>query len=82
MRFFLGIDPAGLATEISDEVMAMEEADPAFAETQTNLNHGPRLRPPEAIVPLMVFLLSSASSMMTGRLLQASAPDDVQYLQL
>ena len=76
------IDPAGMQTEISDEIMAMEEADLAFAETQTNLNHGPRLRPPEAIVPLLVFLLSSASNMMTGRLLQASAPDDVQYLQL
>jgi len=76
------IDPAGLQTELSEQVMAMEEADPAFAETQTNLNHGPRLRPPEAIVPLVVFLLSNSSNMMTGRLLQASAPDDVQYLQL
>ena len=76
------IDPAGLETEMSDQIMAVQKADPAFAETQTNLNRGPRLRPPEAIVPLVVFLLSQSSNMMTGRLLQASAPDDVQYLQL
>ena len=76
------IDPAGLQTEMSDQVMAVGKAGPAFAEMQTNLNHGPRLRPPEAIVPLVVFLLSQSSNMMTGRLLQASAPDDVLYLQL
>jgi len=76
------IDPAGLATELSDEILEAEELAPEFQETQTNLNRGPRLRPPEAIVPMVLFLLSSAADMMTGRLLQAAAPDDVQYLQL
>lgn len=79
--FVNAIDPAGLETELSDQVMAVEGLE-EFSGTQTNANRGPRLRPPQAIVPLVLFLLSEASNMMTGRLLQASSPDDVQYLQL
>jgi len=80
--FVNAIDPAGLDTALSDEILAVEDASNEFAGTQTNKNPEIRLRPPEAIVPMVVFLLSGASSMMTGRLLQASSPDDVQYLQL
>lgn len=76
------VDPAGMDTAMSDEIIDAEQTTDEFAGTQTNAGRGPRLRPPEAIVPLVMFLLSEQSNMMTGRLLQASAPDDVQYLQL
>jgi len=80
--FVNAIDPAGLDTSLSDEILAVEDATDEFAGTQTNAGRGPRLRPPEAVVPMVTFLLSQSSNMMTGRLLQASSPDDVQYLQL
>ncbi|MBM3802708.1 MAG: SDR family oxidoreductase [Acidimicrobiia bacterium] len=80
--FVNAIDPAGMDTGMSDEILAAEQASDEFAGTQTNAGRAPRLRKPEAIVPMILFLLSEASDMMTGRLLQASAPDDVQYLQL
>ena len=80
--FVNAIDPAGMDTGLSDEILAVEDASDEFAGTQTNKNPGIRLRPPEAIVPMLIYLLSDASNMMTGRLLQASSPDDVQYLQL
>lgn len=80
--FVNAIDPAGMDTAMSDEVIAVEKASDEFAGTQTNRHPSKRLRPPEAIVPMVLFLLSEASDMMTGRLLQASSPDDVQYLQL
>ena len=69
-------------TGLSDEIIAVEDTSDEFAGTQTNKNPDNRLRPPEALVPMIVYLLSHASDMMTGRLLQASSPDDVQYLQL
>ena len=80
--FVNAIDPAGMDTPMSDEVLAAETASDEFSGTQTNRDPGKRLRRPEAIVPMVLFLLSEASDMMTGRLLQASSPDDVQYLQL
>ena len=80
--FVNAIDPAGMDTGLSDEIIAVEHTSDEFAGTQTNRNPAIRLRPPEKLVPMVVFLLSDASDMMTGRLLQASSPDDVQYLQL
>ena len=80
--FVNAIDPAGMDTGLSDEIIAVEKASDEFAGTQTNKNPEIRLRPPEAVVPMIIYLLSEASDMMTGRLLQASSPDDVQYLQL
>lgn len=76
------VDPAGMDTAMSDEVITVEQGSDEFAGTQTNKDSSRRLRKPEAIVPLVLFLLSDESNMMTGRLLQASSPDDVQYLQL
>lgn len=76
------IDPAGMDTAMSDEIIEVEQASEEFAGTQTNKNPALRLRKPEAIVPMLTFLLSEESDIMTGRLLQASSPDDVQYLQL
>ena len=80
--FVNAIDPAGMDTGMSEEIMASEHASDEFAGTQTNRNPAIRLRPAVALVPMVIFLLSDASNMMTGRLLQASSPDDVQYLQL
>jgi 3-oxoacyl-[acyl-carrier protein] reductase len=80
--FVNAIDPCGMDTGMSDEVIAAERASTEFAGTQTNAGRALRLRPPEAVVAMVLFLLSKASDMMTGRLLQASSPDDVQYLQL
>lgn len=76
------IDPAGLETAMTDQILAVERGSSEFSGTQTNSGRGLRLRKPEAIVPMLLFLLSTTSNMMTGRLLQASSPDDVQYLQL
>lgn len=80
--FVNAIDPAGMDTSMSDEIIAVEQTTNEFSGTQTNAARAPRLRKPEAIVPVVLFLLSQVSDMMTGRLLQASSPDDVQYLQL
>jgi NAD(P)-dependent dehydrogenase (short-subunit alcohol dehydrogenase family) len=80
--FVNAICPGGLDTGMSDEIIAVEKASNEFSGAQTNAGRGPRLRAPEAIAPLVLFLLSHASDMMTGRFLQASSPDDVQYLQL
>jgi len=79
--FANAVDPGGLDTKMSDEVIATEQTD-EFAGTQTNKDPSRRLRRPESVVPMIMFLLSKASDMMTGRLLQASSQDDVQYLQL
>ena len=80
--FVNAIDPGGMTTHMSDEIMATEKATDSFDGTQTNKDPSIRLRPAEAIVPMVMFLLSEDSDMMTGRLLQASSRDDVQYLQL
>ena len=80
--FVNAMDPGGLDTAMSDEIIKVEEASDEFGGTQTNRNPALRLRQPEEIVPMALFLLSKDSDMMTGRLLQASSRDDVQYLQL
>jgi NAD(P)-dependent dehydrogenase (short-subunit alcohol dehydrogenase family) len=80
--FVNAIDPGGMDTSMSDEIMEVERISEEFARTQTNRNPALRLRKPEAIVPMALFLISGESDMMTGRLLQASSQDDVQYLQL
>jgi 3-oxoacyl-[acyl-carrier protein] reductase len=76
------LDPGGLLTEFSDGVLLTEKKKDILQGMQTNKNPEIRLRPPEDVVPTVVFLLSAASDIMTGRLLQASSRDDVQYLQL
>lgn len=80
--FVNAIDPGGMDTSMSDEIKEVERVSAEFAATQTNRNPSLRLRKPEAIVPMALYLLSAESDMMTGRLLQASSQDDVQYLQL
>lgn len=80
--FVNAIDPGGMTTSMSDEIMSSEQASDEFDGTQTNRDPSIRLRTPEEIVPMVMFLLSEDSNMMTGRLLQASSRDDVQYLQL
>jgi NAD(P)-dependent dehydrogenase (short-subunit alcohol dehydrogenase family) len=76
------IDPAGMDTAMSDEIKSVEQTSDEFTGTQTNRDPALRLRKPEEIVPMVLFLLSDESDMMTGRLLQASSQDEVQYLQL
>lgn len=80
--FVNAIDPGGLDTGMSDGIIAEEQQSDKFVSTQTNKDQSRRLRKPEAVVPMVIYLLSDASNMMTGRLLQASSQDDVQYLQL
>jgi NAD(P)-dependent dehydrogenase (short-subunit alcohol dehydrogenase family) len=80
--FVNAIDPGGLTTGMSDEIMEVESQSDEFDGSQTNKNPSIRLRHPKDIVPMLIFLLSDQSDMMTGRLLQASSRDDVQYLQL
>ena len=76
------IDPGGILTDFSEDILRFEEETDAFAGTQTNKNPALRLRPTQHIVPMVIFLLSDESKAMTGRFLQASSQDDVQYLQL
>ena len=68
--FVNAIDPAGMDTGLSDEILAVEDASDEFAGTQTNRNPGIRLRPPEAIVPQ----LSQGASRVIMKLL-AKKPD-------
>lgn len=80
--FVNAIDPGGLKTAFTEGVLLAEEQTEVLKGMQTNPNPELRHRSPEAIVPTLLYLLSGASDIMTGRLLQASSQDDVQYLQL
>lgn len=81
--FVNAIDPGGMITKTwVKKVTTDEDTSDDFAFCQTNRDQSKRWRRPEQIVPMVMFLLSEQSDMMTGRFLQASSQDDVQYLQL
>ncbi len=79
------IDPGGLKTEMSEDIMKAEEhsdeGSPALVEAQ-KVEPELRLRTPEEIMPMVRFLVSDDSHMMTGRFLQVSSRGNPLYLQL
>lgn len=69
--FVNALDPGGMDTARSAEGIVAEQASDELSGVQTNRDPTKRLRPPDAIVPLVLFLPSEASNMMTGRLPRA-----------
>lgn len=80
--FVNAFDPGGLKTVFTEGVLLTERKLDILNGMQTNRNPALRHRRPEDVVPTIVYLLSDASDVMTGRLLQTSSQDEVQYLQL
>lgn len=79
--FVNAIDPGGLDTAMTDDIKVSQRSAPEWGMAQ-QVEEELRLRPPEAITPLVIFLASDDSNMMTGRFLQASSRGNPLYLQL
>ncbi len=79
--FVNAIDPGGLDTAMTDGIKVSQRSAPEWAKAQ-QVEEDLRLRTPEAIAPLVMFLVSDDSNMMTGRFLQASSRGNPLYLQL
>lgn len=75
------IDPGAVRTSMAEQFEISEETKEWLAKQQT-VDEGLRFRPPQEIVPLLIFLASDDSRAMTGRLLQVSSRDSPMYLQL
>lgn len=79
--FVNAIDPGGLDTGMTDEIKVNQKSATKWDQAQ-QVEEELRLRPPEAIAPMVMFLVSEDSDMMTGRFLQASSRGNPLYLQL
>ena len=79
--FVNAIDPGGLDTAMTDQINEAKGSSDVWAKAQ-QVEEELRLRRPEDITPLMMFLASDESNMMTGRFLQASSRGNPLYLQL
>ncbi len=79
--FVNAIDPGGLDTAMTDQIKEFTRESEVWAASQ-QVEEELRLRPPEDITPLVTFLASDDSNMMTGRFLQASSRGNPLYLQL
>jgi NAD(P)-dependent dehydrogenase (short-subunit alcohol dehydrogenase family) len=79
--FVNAIDPGGLDTAMTDDIKEGQRSSTQWAQAQ-QVEEELRLRPPEAIAPMVMFLVSDDSNMMTGRFLQASSRGNPLYLQL
>ena len=79
--FVNAIDPGGLDTAMTDQINEAKGSSDVWAKAQ-QVEEELRLRRPEDITPLMMFLVSDESNMMTGRFLQASSRGNPLYLQL
>ena len=79
--FVNAIDPGGLDTGMTDEIKVNQKSATQWDRAQ-QVEEELRLRPPEAIAPMVMFLVSEDSDMMTGRFLQASSRGNPLYLQL
>ena len=75
------IDPGGLDTEMTAQIKEAERESPAWAEVH-KVEEDLRHRQPEEIVPMVMFLLTDDSNVMTGRFLQVSSRGNPLYLQL
>ena len=79
--FVNAIDPGGLDTAMTDQIKEVERDSTEWVAAQ-QVEEDLRLRQPEEITPMVLFLASSESNMMTGRFLQASSRGNPLYLQL
>jgi NAD(P)-dependent dehydrogenase (short-subunit alcohol dehydrogenase family) len=75
------VDPGGLDTGMSAEIKTSEANSDDFAMAQV-VDPALRLRQPEEIMPLILFVLSDDANMLTGRFFQVSSKDSPRYLQL
>lgn len=75
------IDPGGLDTGMTAEIVAAEEADPTVARAQF-VEPERRLRTPLEVMPMVLFALSDESDMMTGQFLRVSSRGNPLYLHL
>ena len=75
------IDPGGLETGMTAEIVAAEEASPSVAAAQF-VEPERRLRKPSDIMPMVLFALSDESDMMTGQFLRVSSRGNPLYLHL
>ena len=66
---------------MTDDIKEGQRSSTQWAQAQ-QVEEELRLRPPEAIAPMVMFLVSDDSNMMTGRFLQASSRGNPLYLQL
>ena len=74
-------DPDGLSTEMTEEIKQAEKEDSVWTTTQV-LDRSKGHRTPDEIMPMVRFLVSDDSNMMTGRFLQVSSRGSPLYLQL
>ena len=79
--FVNAIDPGGLDTEMTDQIKEVERDSSEWVMAQ-QVEEDLRLRQPEEITPMVLFLASNESNMMTGRFLQTSSRGNPLYLQL
>jgi 2-deoxy-D-gluconate 3-dehydrogenase len=75
------IDPGGLDTGMTAEIVEAEEARPKVGASQFVEPHR-RLRRPEDIMPMVLFALSDESNMMTGQFFRVSSRGNPLYLSL
>jgi NAD(P)-dependent dehydrogenase (short-subunit alcohol dehydrogenase family) len=79
--FVNALDPGGFDTAMTDDIKESQLSAPEWSRAQ-QVEEELRPRPPEAITPLVMFLASDDSNMMTGCFLQASSRGNPLYLQL
>ena len=79
--FVNAIDPGGLDTAMTDQIKESQRSSTEWAQAQ-QVEEELRLRRPEDIAPMVMFLVSDDSNMMAGRFLQASSRGNPLYLQL
>ena len=77
----IAIDPGGLQTDMTARIKRAERVSRVWVEVQ-KVEEELRLRRPADITPLVHFLASDDSNMMTGRLLQVSSRGGPLNLQL
>ena len=75
------IDPGAVRTGMAEQFEVTEETTQWLMRQQT-MEEELRFRPPEEIVPILLFLASDESRAMNGRFLQVSSAGNPKYLQL
>jgi NAD(P)-dependent dehydrogenase (short-subunit alcohol dehydrogenase family) len=75
------IDPGGLDTGMTAEIIEAEDARPKVGASQF-VEPDRRLRRPEDIMPMVLFALSDESNMMTGQFFRVSSRGNPLYLSL
>jgi 3-oxoacyl-[acyl-carrier protein] reductase len=75
------LDPGAVRTSMAAQFEVSEETKQWLLKQQT-VEEERRFRPPEEIVPILIFLACDESRALNGRLLQVSSAGNPKYLQL